>query len=124
MTTTRKRHRVSNLKLMEISTVDHPAQTGAVAVLLKGADSTYASILKSAAAVLPGESPAHSRDQYEAAMFDRAKVLAKEQGLTKEQALSRNLTTDDDLRELTNAYEHANAALYGEAIRKKYGTAA
>ena len=85
---------------------------------------TYDTILKSAGAVCRGEQPAHSRDDYEAALLKRADVLAKEQSISPEQALSRNLTTDTELRDLINAYEAANAAAYGSAIRKRYGTAA
>ena len=122
-----KRYRVSSLRLREISTVDRPAQVGAVAVLIKsreGTTMTYDTILKSAGAVCRGEQPAHSRDDYEAALLKRADVLAKEQSISPEQALSRNLTTDTELRDLINAYEAANAAAYGSAIRKRYGTAA
>lgn len=127
MTLPKKRHIVRNLSLREISSVDRPAQTGAVSVLIKRAgedDVTYDTILKSAAAVRRGEKPAHSRDEYEDALLKRAKVLAREQGITHEQALSRNLTTDDEIRELTNAYEAANAADYGATIRKRYAAAA
>lgn len=119
----KKRFRVSNLKLSEISSVDRPAQTGALAVLMKSAGETtvtYDTILKSASAVARGEQPAHSRDDYEAAILKRAETLAKDQGVSPEQALSRNLTTDADLRTLTNGYEAANAAAYGAAIRKRH----
>lgn len=122
MTLPKKRFRISNLRLREISTVDHPAQTGATAVLIKSREGTtmiYADILKSASAVATGGEPTHSRDDYEAALLKRADTLAKEQGVTPEQALSRNLTTDGEIRELTNAYEAANAAAYGSAIRKR-----
>ncbi len=118
---------IRNLRLREISTVDWPAQIGATAVLIKtkeGTTMTYDTILKSAGAVCRGEGPAHSRDDYEAALLKRADVLAKEQGVTPEQALSRNLTTDTELRDLGSAYEAANAAAYGTAIRKRQAAAA
>jgi hypothetical protein len=85
---------------------------------------TYATILKSASAVVRGEGPAHSRDEYESALLKRADALAAEQGVTPEQALSRNLTTDRELRALSNAYESANVAAYSSAICKRYGAAA
>lgn len=127
MTVPKKRFRVSGLRLREISTVDRPAQVGAVAVLMKRADGeekmTYDTILKSASAVGRGEQPTHSRDDYEAALLKRADALAKEQGVSPEQALSRNLTTDAELRDLSNAYEAANASAYGAALRKRHAAA-
>jgi hypothetical protein len=114
-----KKFRITNLKLREISTVDRPAQTPAVVALIKrqGEDEvTYDTILKSAAAVAKGDKPAHSRADYEAALLKRAAVLAKEQGVTPEQALSRNLSSDPELRDLGTAYEHANAALHAASL--------
>lgn len=84
---------------------------------------TYDTILKSASAVGRGEQPTHSRDDYEAALLKRADALAKEQGVSPEQALSRNLTTDAELRDLSNAYEAANASAYGAALRKRHAAA-
>ncbi|MEH3102646.1 MAG: hypothetical protein PGN12_01910 [Sphingomonas phyllosphaerae] len=127
MTIPKKRHRVRNLSLREISSVDRPAQVGAVSVLMKRAgeeDVTYETILKSASAVTRGEQPTHSRDDYETALLKRADALAKEQGVTPEQALARNLTTDAEMRDLTNGYEAANAAAYGSSVRKRHGAAA
>lgn len=123
MTLPKKRHRVTKLSLREISLVDRPAQIGALAALIKRQgeeDVTCETILKSAGAACRGDQPAHSRDEYEAALLKRADALAKEQGVTPEQALSRNLTTDAELRDLTNAYEAANAAAYGAAIHKRH----
>lgn len=122
MMPSKKRFRVTNLKLREISSVDRPAQSGAVAVLMKssgGTNVTYEDILKSASAVCRGERPAHSREEYETALLKRADVLAKEQGISPEQALSRNLATDADLRDLTNGYEAANAAFYAASRPKR-----
>ncbi len=127
MTIPRSFYRVTNLQLREISSVDRPAQIGATAVLIKSREGTtmaYDTILKSASAVVRGDQPAHSRDDYEAALLKRADVLAKEQNISPEQALSRNLTTDTELRQLTSAYEAANAAAHGSIIRKRFGQAA
>ena len=102
MTTAVKRHRVSNLKLREISTVDWPAQVGAVSVLIKRLgeeDMSTTDIRKNAAAVATGGAPAFTVTQYEDAMFARAAELAKELGCTPEQALAKRLTTDDALRD-------------------------
>lgn len=133
----RKRHRITNLRLREISSVDWPAQVGATSVLIKRAEGedamksldmhnatgeanvTYDTILKSASAVGRGDKPGHSRDDYEAALLKRAAVLAKEQGITPEAALSRNLSSDPELRDLGIAYEHANAALYAASQPKR-----
>ena len=79
---------------------------------------------KNAAAVVRGEPATFSRDQYEGALLKRAEELADKQGVTREQALLDNLTTDDTMRELTNAYEVANAAEYGATLRKRYAGAA
>jgi len=123
VTTTQKRHVIRNLKLSEISSVDRPAQTGAASVLMKsagGADPTYAAILKSASAVAKGEQPTFMRLDYENALLKRADELAAAQGITPEMALFKNLTTDGAIRELTNAYEAANATEYGSNMRKRY----
>ncbi|MGU3389838.1 hypothetical protein [Sphingomonas sp. M1A8_2b] len=126
MTHASKRFRVTNLKLREISTVDHPAQAGALAVLIKSAGAlsmTDIDIRKNAAAVAKGEPATFTRLQYEDALLKRAEELADKQGVTPEQALSANLTTDSTIRDLTNAYEVANAAEYGSTIRKRYAGA-
>ena len=125
MTHPLKRFRVTNLKLGEISSVDHPAQAGAIAVLIKSAGEPTVSdteIRKNAAAVARGDAHKFSRNDYETALLKRAEELADKQGVTPEQALSANLTTDATIRDLTNAYEVANAAEYG-ARRRQAGTA-
>lgn len=81
-------------------------------------------IRKNAATVGKGEPATFTRLQYEDALLKRAEELADKQGVTPEQALSANLTTDSTIRDLTNAYEVANAAEYGSTIRKRYAGAA
>ena len=114
-----KKHRVSNLKLMEISSVDKPAQTGAVSVLLKSQDGGRVAIRKNAADVAGGAKPAFGVDQYEDAMLARAGELAKEQGTSPEQALAKGLSADRELMDLAHAGEVARAAAYGDHSRKR-----
>ena len=64
-----------------------------------------------------------TRLQYGNALLRRAEELADKQGVTPNQALSANLTTDSTIRELSNAYEVANAAEYGSTVRKLYAGA-
>lgn len=64
-----------------------------------------------------------TRLKYEDALLKRAEELADEQGVTPDQALSANLSTDSTIRELSNAYEVANAAEYGSTVRKRYAGA-
>ncbi len=119
----RKRHRVHNLKLAEISSVDRPAQVGAVSVLMKSAgatDVTTIDIRKNAAAVVDGADPAFGVPDYEDAMFARAAELGKERGCTPEQALSKCLTTDTALRDLAYASEVARCGAYAVEVTKRH----
>ena len=115
--------KVRNLRLNEISTVDRPAQSGAVAVLIKSAGSD-ADIRKNATAVAAGEAPAFALSAFEDAMLRRADELGREQRTTPEQALLKGLTTDRELMDLAHAANVARASEYGVAIQKKYRTAA
>ena len=114
-----KKHRVTNLKLMEISSVDKPAQVGAVSVLLKSESGDRVAIRKNAADVAGGGSPSYAVDQYEDAMLVRAAELAKAAGLTPEQALAKGLSTDPELMDLAHAGEVARVAAYGQHVRKR-----
>lgn len=101
---------ITNLKIMEISSVDRPAQHGAVAVLMKRADERE-SILKNAAAVVTGDGkPAFSVADYEDAMFARAGEIAAASGCSPEQAFAKCLSTDTTLRTLAHACEYARHA--------------
>ena len=127
MTIPKKRHRITGLKLREISSVDYPAQVGAVSVLIKrlgDEDMTYETILKSAADVAKGAKPTLARLQYENAMLERAERIAAITGVSPEKALSQSLTTDSVLRELAIAYEVANGAEYAVEVNKRYAVAA
>lgn len=87
-----KRHRVSNLKLAEISSVDNPAQIGARAVLIKSAGDalmTDIEIRKNASAVASGAQPAYSANTFEDAMLRRAEELSVRQNVTPEQPWRR-----------------------------------
>ena len=115
------KYRITNLKLREISTVDRPAQTPAVAALIKRqGDDEVTDIRKNAAAVAAGGEPAFTVTQYEDAMFSRAAELAKELGCTPEQALAKRLSTDSALRELAAASEVARCSAYASEVRKRH----
>lgn len=120
MSTSQKRFRISNLKLSEISSVDHPAQAGAVAVLIKRADGDAVAIRKDAGSVAAGSEPAFALIDYEDAMLDRAAELAVYHRITPEQALSKHLTTDLELRDLAFACEVARCKDYGNQVRTRH----
>lgn len=120
MTTPQKKFIVRNLKLNEISSVDRPAQVGATAALFKRADDRAVNIRKDAAAVAGGSAPAFGVSQYEDAMFVRAAELATYHRVTPEQALSKHLTTDPELRDLAHATEVARCNAYAAETKKKY----
>lgn len=115
-----KRHRITNLKLNEISTVDRPAQVGAVAVLMKRADDgPEVDIRKNAAAVAGGAAPDFTYLQYEDAMLLRAEELGREQRTTPEQALAKGLSTDRTLMDLAHACEVARCGAYAVEVWKR-----
>lgn len=123
MTIPQKRHRISNLSLREISSVDKPAQEGATVVLMKRADDAFSDIRKNAADVAAGATPAYGVEAFEDAMFSRAEALGREQGITMEQALLKHLTQDRELMDLAHASEVARVAAYGAEVSKRYGGA-
>ncbi len=126
MTFPKKRHRVSKLSLREISSVDRPAQVGAVSVLMKRAEGeadVTTDIRKNAAAVATGGEPAFTVTQYEDAMFARAAELSKELGCTPEQALAKRLTSDPELRDFAAASEVARSSAYAVEVRKRHAAA-
>lgn len=120
MSATLKRQVITNLKLSEISSVDNPAQVGARAVLMKRADGADVEIHKNAAAVAGGGAPAFGVADYEDAMFRRADELALAQGITPEQALAKNLSSDRSLMDLAHAAEVARCSAYAVEVRKRY----
>lgn len=141
MTIPRKRHLITNLRLREISSVDRPAQIGAVSVLVKRAEGddpmksldmhnatgvadVTTSIRKNAAAVAAGGDPAFTVTQYEDAMFARAAELGKELGCTPEQALAKRLSSDPELRDFAAASEVARCGAYATEVRKRHAAAA
>ena len=126
MTIPKKRHRVTKLSLREISSVDRPAQVGAVSVLIKRAEGEIdvtTDIRKNAAAVATGGDPAFTVTQYEDAMFARAAELSKEMGCTPEQALAKCLSSDPALRDFAHASEVARCGAYATEVRKRHATA-
>lgn len=120
-----KRFRVNNLRLAEISTVDRPAQSGALCVLIKSSGSeeevAFSTICKSAVTVAEGGKAVYSREAYEDAMFVRAAELAKHHHTTPEQALAKHHSTDETLRVLAHA---AEIAAYNEYAARVNGRAA
>ena len=126
--TIKKKHIVTNLRLSEISSVDRPAQVGAVSVLIKRAgevEVTDANIRKNAAAVAGGAKPEHTVTDFEDAMQRRAEELAKDYGCTPEQALSKGMFTNRDrvLLDLAHASEVARVAAYGVEVAKRHRAA-
>jgi hypothetical protein len=120
-----KRYIVSRLRLAEISTVDRPAQTGAVCVLIKSAagpgmqeEVSFDTIRKSAEAVVEGAKPVYPRTAFEDAMLLRAEELAVAHRTTPEQALATHLRSDDTLRVLAGA---ADSASYHEHAARVNG---
>lgn len=114
------KHVVKNLRLKEISSVDRPAQVGAVSVLIKAGAESDVEIRKNAGEVARGEKPAYGVTTFEDAMFRRADELAKPGSVTPEQALAKGLSTDTTLMDLAHAAEVARAAAYGEQVRKRH----
>ena len=63
-----------------------------------------------------GSTPSFGVSQYEDAMFE----LATYHRVTPEQALSKHLTTDRELRDLAHATEVARCNAYAADTKKKY----
>jgi hypothetical protein len=104
-----QRRIIKEMTVSEISTVDRPAQKGAVAVILK---SEGAAIRKNAGEVAAGMAkPLFKATDYQSAILDRAAELGKEQGITPEQALMRNIGHDQVLGELSRAERAAEDAV-------------
>lgn len=127
MTIPQKRYHVSHLKLREISSVDRPAQVGALSVLIKSAGATNVTdidIRKNAAAVADGDKPGFGSDAYEGAMLRRADELAHQHRISPEQALLKGLADDGALRDLAHACDVARVAEYGARVRGRGAGAA
>lgn len=93
---------IRDLTVREVSTVDRPAQRGAVAVITKRAGSD---ICKNAAEVARGEAePLFDASDYRDAIMTRAEELGKEHGCSVGDALLRH--SDSVTMELAKA-EHA-----------------
>jgi hypothetical protein len=123
-----KRFIIKDMQLNEISSVDRPAQAGAICVLIKSANGgveskevSFATIHKSADAVAEGGKPAYPRTAYEDAMLLRAEELAIFHRTTPELALATHFRSDEALRVLARA---ADAASYHEHAARAKGRAA
>lgn len=114
-----KKYVIRNLNISELSSVDRPAQKGAVAVLMKSHTSGEdVAIRKNAADVADGGTkPNFTVTQFEDAMFRRADELADKHGITSEQALFKGLNpgmlADREMMDLAHAGEVAAVAAYG-----------
>lgn len=103
-----KKQIVRSMTVDEISTVDRPAQKGAVAVLLKSAG---AALRKNASEVAAGAAePLYKAAEYADAMMARAGEIAVEKGCTPGQALLDHSGTDRVLIELACAERSAEVA--------------
>jgi hypothetical protein len=103
-----KKQIVRSMTVDEISTVDRPAQKGAVAVLLKSAG---AALRKNASEVAACQAePLYKAAEYGDAMMARAGEIAVEKGCTPGQALLDHSGTDPVLIELACAERWAEVA--------------
>jgi hypothetical protein len=120
-----KRQNIVSMRIDEVSTVDRPAQAGAVAVLIKSAgDQADVAIRKNAEAVAGGAQVVYKAADFDAAMLRLADELAVERGITPERALLTSLSTDPGMMNLAHASSVARAIEYGAAVRKRFGDAA
>lgn len=125
---TQKRFNIKAMRLDEISSVDRPAQTGAVCVLIKSANGgveskevSYTTIRKNADSVSEGGKPDYPTAAYEDAMFLRAEELARQEGISKEQALAKHHGSDEALRVLARAAEVATYNAYAARTQGRLG---
>jgi len=103
-----KKQIVRSMTVDEISTVDRPAQKGAVAVLLKSAG---AALRKNASEVAAGAAePLFKAAEYADAIMARAGEIAVEKGITPGQALLDHSGSDPVLIELACAERSAEVA--------------
>ncbi len=100
---------VRDMTVNEISTVDVPAQPGAVAVLLK---SGAVDIRKNASEVAAGEAaPLYKAAEYGDAIMARAEEIALAKGISAGKALIDYSVSDTVLRDLSYAERMAEAGL-------------
>lgn len=117
--TAQKRFIIKDMQLSEISSVDRPAQAGAIAVLIKSANGgveckevSYTTIRKNADSVSEGGKPDYPTAAYEDAMFLRAEELARQDRISPQQALAKHHSSDEALRVLARAAEIATYNAY------------
>lgn len=120
-----KRYVIRSARLDEISTVDRPAQQGAVAVIMKSATRPAGTAIRKNAADVwdSGSKPAFSVADYEDEIMKRAGEIAEARNLTNESALAKYLPTDTTLRQLAGAMEEARVNAYRLHKAAKYGGA-
>lgn len=100
---------IRDMTVNEISTVDVPAQPGAVAVILKSA---AVDIRKNASEVAAGEAaPLYKAGEYADAIMVRAEEIALAKGISAGKALMDYSVSDGVLRDLSRAERMAEAGL-------------
>ena len=100
---------VRDMTVNEVSTVDRPAQPGAVAVILK---SGAVDIRKNASEVAAGEAaPLYKAAEYGDAIMARAEEIALAKGISAGKALIDYSVSDTVLRDLSRAERMAEAGL-------------
>lgn len=109
MTAQPKKMIIRDMTVNEVSTVDVPAQRGAVAVILKGEG---VALRKNASEVAQGQAePLYKAADYGDAMLVRAGEIAAQTGTTPQQALLDHSGTDPVLIELAVAERYAEMAV-------------
>lgn len=100
---------VRDMTVNEVSTVDRPAQPGAVAVILK---SGAVDIRKNASEVATGQAaPLYKAAEYGDAIMARAEEIALTKGISAGKALIDYSVSDTVLRDLSYAERMAEAGL-------------
>jgi len=100
---------VRDMTVNEVSTVDRPAQPGAVAVILK---SGTVDIRKNASEVAAGQAaPLYKAGEYGDAIMARAEEIALAKGISAGKALIDYAVSDTVLKELSCAERMAEAGL-------------
>lgn len=110
---------IRDLTVREVSTVDRPAQRGAVAVITKRAGSD---ICKNATEVARGEAePLFGASDYRDAIMARAEELGEEHGCSASEALLRHSGSDPVTIELAKAERAAEFEARSKRHASRFG---
>ena len=114
-----KKRIIRAMTVDEVSSVDRPAQRGAVAVIIKRDGGITMDIRKNAAAVAVGdEEPGFTAAEFGDEIMKRAEELGKERGVSAGQALLKFASTDPVLCELACAERTAENARLAKRSRR------